>query len=364
MHIVQIETWSIELPLARPIVVARQRVAQRRYLMLRITDELGVCGLAAGLLRGAAPAAELHAAAHALLGIPLDEPAELWTRAPDVLGDTTRTRELTRVLSLLDIALWDCTARRLGIPLHKATGTSGESIPVLLYGGFAEDLRDELTAYAADGAWGVKLARQPGEIAEEVARLRTAREALGTGTQLVLDAGWSWRTSAEAVPYARAFEPVRLAWLEDPFALHEVAPLAELHAATDVPLGAGDEWSDPYAYERLIASRSVAVVRIDATYAGGVTGFLRTARLARAQNLRVSAHMHDYLHVQLLGAASGSIVERASATSGIDPLHEVLATTATVRAGHMIQPDGPGLGVAVDWERLRSYAVEHAIIRV
>ena len=61
MHIVQIETWSIELPLARPIVVARQRVSQRRSLMLRITDELGVCGLAAGLLRGAAPAAELRA---------------------------------------------------------------------------------------------------------------------------------------------------------------------------------------------------------------------------------------------------------------------------------------------------------------
>jgi D-arabinonate dehydratase len=330
--------------------------------VLRVTDEAGVHGLAAGLLRGATPTGEIALASGALIDRSFRAPGDLWEVARQLLG-TSIPRELMRVLSLFDVALWDCHARSAGIPLHQAIGGEGAAPNVLVYGGFGQSFARELSGYVEAGAWGVKIARAPGTVDAELARLRVAREAIGPSTPLVLDVGWGWSSVAEALPYARAFEEVRLAWLEDPFALHAVGQLGRLRAATSIPLGAGDEWSEPAAFERLVGSGSVEVVRVDATYIGGVTGFLRTAALAAERDLCVAAHMHDYLHVHLLAAVPGGVVERATAASGIDPLADVLATTATVDGGRMIPPAGPGLAVDVDWKRLEAHAVEHTIHR-
>ena len=269
-----------------------------------------------------------------------------------------------RALSLLDIALWDLRARRSRLPLWQLLGGARRSVPASVGGGYfreqrePDDIRDELRGYVAEG---IRIVKVPGggwPPAREQAWIELAREAVGPGVELAVDAHWSWQDVRSAQAVLRRWEPAELAWVEDPLWPEAVAAQASLRRLTPVPLAIGDELSGRWAYQNLLLAEAADIWRIDVTTVGGFSEARRIAALAGTWGIPLSTHVYPELHIQLAAAEPGVLaVEYTDPAAGIDLCHQFLAPAARPRDGELSAPDGDGLGVSVDWDLVSARSV-------
>ena len=98
----------------------------------------------------------------------------------------------------------------------------------------------------------------------------------------------------------------------------------------------------------MIAAGGVTFPEPDLSNCGGVSVWLKVARLAEAANLPVTSHgVHD-LHVHLLAAVpNASYLE----VHGFG-LERFIAEPLVIRDGRAIAPERPGHGVELDWQAL------------
>ena len=105
-----------------------------------------------------------------------------------------------------------------------------------------------------------------------------------------------------AIRAARAFQPYDLTWLEEPVIPDDVAGHARVVAEGGVPIASGENLRTLWDFKQLIAAGGVTYPEPDVTNCGGVTAFMKIARLAEAFNLPVTSHGAHDVTVQLLAA--------------------------------------------------------------
>ena len=114
--------------------------------------------------------------------------------------------------------------------------------------------------------------------------------------------------SCEAVPL---FPPPNGRELEEPLIPDDVNRLARVAVEGRLPIAAGENLHTVYEFEETITRGRVSFPEPDAATLGGITPWLRVARLAEARNLLVTSHgIHD-IHVHLLGAVTAGRAQRA-----------------------------------------------------
>ena len=214
-------------------------------------------------------------------------------------------------------------------------------------GGWLHLSTDELVAGAlasqAAGWPGVKLKVGKPSVAEDVARLRAVREAVGPGMALMVDANQSM-TGAEARRRAAAFEPLDLTWFEEPLPADDIAGHQWLASQTSIPIAVGESMYSVAQFREYLTRGAASVVQVDVARVGGITPWLKVAHLAEAFNVTVCPHFLMELHVSLAAAVpNGAFVEH------IPQLRAVTRTEMMVKDGQAIAPEEPGLGI--DWDR-------------
>ena len=138
-----------------------------------------------------------------------------------------------------------CPGKAFGLPLWQLLGGYRQTIPVLLVQGYPRVNEDAATfaqriADRVDqGFEAIKIAYSgvPGDATD---RIRETRARVPGDIQLVVDAAWSWESVDEAVGVADQWSAYDLAWVEDPFAAHEVGMISALRGRCRAPIGAGD----------------------------------------------------------------------------------------------------------------------------
>src|SRR4051812_39852506 len=121
-------------------------------------------------------------------------------------------------ISAVDAALWDLKARLLGTPLVTLLGSVRESVPIYGSGGFTsypiDQLREQLGGWVEEGILRVKMkiGRNP---KEDVDRVREARDAIGPGAELFVDANGGY-SRKQALARAEAFADFGVTWFEEP----------------------------------------------------------------------------------------------------------------------------------------------------
>jgi L-alanine-DL-glutamate epimerase-like enolase superfamily enzyme len=130
----------------------------------------------------------------------------------------------------------------------------------------------------------------------------------------------------QAQRQARAFEPHRLGWIEEPLrADRPAAEWAALAAATSTPLAAGENLLGLDAFDEAVAARRYAVVQPDIAKWGGISGCWPVIARVRAAGLRYCPH---YLGAGIGLAASAHLL----AAVGGDGLLEVDANPNPLRS--------------------------------
>lgn len=145
----------------------------------------------------------------------------------------------------------------------------------------------------ASGAGGEHREDDP---AEDEARVRAVREAVGDRIELMVDANCLMKYDA-ALRWCKRLEPYNLMWFEEPIVHNDRRLLAELRKATSIPIAAG-QWDSFFTLCDLVRERAVDFLNIHVLSVGGFTMGLKAAGVAQAFNLPVGNGDHFDLHLQ------------------------------------------------------------------
>jgi L-alanine-DL-glutamate epimerase-like enolase superfamily enzyme len=264
----------------------------------------------------------------------------------------------------IDMALWDVCGHACGQPLWRLLGGRQRREATYFYylaRGSAEQLAAQVAAGRAVG-FDVFYLKVGLDDDADLAMVAAAREALGPGPRLRLDANGSW-SLPQAARNLHAFEEHDIDFVEQPVRDHPIGALAELRTRTRIPLCANEGlWSEAEAYAR-IRARQADVYCFSPYWVGSIAGFHRLAWVAEYEGLQVCKHTHGELG--LAAAAAHHVV--LTLPNGVDGHqqtaqlmeHDVLTEPIPIASGPRWGTiDAPGLGVTVD-----EHAVEEAAAR-
>ena len=362
MRITGVRVTTCRIPLSRPIVMGDIRFDAREYLLVEIQTDAGVVGTGFGMTRDA-PLAAILARAYAprLIGADPLLGEALWTRLYDANLTLGQRGLAMRCLSAVDIALWDIKARVAGLPLWQLLGGARTSVPVMVAGGYPREgttldmLGAEVAAYAAAGFATVKIAA--GDLSADTERLTIARSAVGSSA-LAYDVHWAWQRLADVLPTVARWGDLDLAFIEDPFPSESPRLAAQLRDRTGISLALGEDVTGRFAYRDLLDQAPPDHLRIDATTAGGISEAVRICALAAAASIPVLPHIFPELHVHLAaGLPIVAAVEVTDPEREIDLFWRLLVEPARPERGQLAAPTGAGIGVTIDPEARRRYAL-------
>ena len=253
-------------------------------------------------------------------------------------------------LSALDMALWDLKAKKAGMPLWRLLVGFDPNVPCYA-GGIdidltAQELIDQTHANFANGHRAIKMKVGRDRLSEDVAKIAAMRDAFGPDLPLMVDANMKY-TVDSAVRAARAFLPFDLVWFEEPIPPDDPAGHARILRDGGIPIASGENLRSLWEFRTAIDG-GVTFPEPDVTNCGGITPFMKIARLAEAFHLPVTSHGAHDITVQLLAACPNRSYLEAHGFG----LENYVEDPLVIRDGHAIAPDRPGHGVAFDWDRL------------
>ncbi|WP_283093873.1 enolase C-terminal domain-like protein, partial [Achromobacter sp. Marseille-Q0513] len=120
----------------------------------------------------------------------------------------------------------------------------------------------------AQGFRAVKMRLGMADMLEDVRRVKAVREAIGPGVRLMADANQGLN-EAQAIRLGRLLEEHDLAWFEEPLPAWDVAGLARVAAALDLPVASGETEYTRYGFRRMLELRSADVLMPDLQRVGG-----------------------------------------------------------------------------------------------
>jgi L-alanine-DL-glutamate epimerase-like enolase superfamily enzyme len=149
-----------------------------------------------------------------------------------------------------------------------------------------------------------------------------------------------------------ALQPHDLTWLEEPTIPDDIAGHARIMAAGGVPIAAGENLRSLWEFKNYISAVAVSYPEPDVTNCGGVTAFMKIARLAEAFNLPVTSHGAVLVTVHLLAACPNRSYLEAHGF-GLD---RYIEHQLALDQGMALAPARPGHGVTFDWRGLAQLA--------
>jgi L-alanine-DL-glutamate epimerase-like enolase superfamily enzyme len=293
-----------------------------------------------------------------------------------------------RAISAIDVALWDILGQVTGQPVYQLLGgASRDRLPIYntcggpAYGrpplephgrpGFLEDLHAWHTApeelaedLLSEGISAMKiwpfddfgianqgLSITPDELDAGLEPVRRIRAAVGSRMRIMIEGHGFWRLPA-AIRIVRALEPYDIEWLEDMLLAHDIGALAELKAATTIPILASEYLVTRHQFLPLLERRAADIVMLDPTWTGGITESHKIGSLVDTFGLPVT--MHDctgpftlLAGVHLALAAPNATFQETVRAYIRTWYRDVVPHSVTIENGFILPPTEPGIGTSL-----------------
>jgi len=392
-RIAYVTTYQVAYTLEAPLSDSIHYMPTRAALLLEVGTEDGKVGIGESAIYGG-PASVVETMIHdelapRLLGQNYTKPEWLW----QVL--TSRSHQhgdggvLPAAVSGLDIALWDLMGQAGNLPLYRLLGGYRDEVQAYASAGFyaegkdAEGLADEARGYVEAGFRHVKIKvgrttdtpmnplvnmEAPNfatvTFAEDLRRVGAVRKAVGDDVHVMVDANNAW-TKPIAQEAGREFERLGIHWFEEPVPTDDLAGSAALAASLDVPIAGYETRTGLAGFRDFIEARAVDIVQPDVIWSGGITPCRRIAALAAAAGLPCVPHVFSTAvslaaNLHFIASLPNSYLLEFDQNPNALRTELLKEPITQDKRGAVTVPGGRGLGVRLDRETLRRYAVAEA----
>jgi len=263
----------------------------------------------------------------------------------------------------VDVALWDLAAKAAGLPLYKYLGAYRTSLPAYASSLILQSVEEfvaQAVEYAGRGYRAYKL-HPWGDPDRDVQACRAVREAVGSEMVLMSDpvAGYNHQ---QALRVGRQLETLNYYWLEEPLSDYDIYGYQELSRALEIPIaGVESAAGGLLGTTQYIIARAVDIVRSDVSWKGGVTGLMKTAALCEAFGLSCEVHTTTNALLDAANLHVSCAIRNCEYFEVLIPQEPftfgVWNPIQVDDQGFVHVPQGPGLGVELDWEALERYKV-------
>jgi L-Ala-D/L-Glu epimerase len=374
MRIARIETFPVRIPLKpeRLMITALGRHEISDYLLVRLSTNDGLEGAGEATV---SPrwSGETVWGAKAVIDEVL-APAIAPCNPADI-EEIDRRMDERCVLNpfakaALEMACWDVAGKAAGKPVYELLGGACRSRTIRSRFSLAayepEQARRRAAELIAAGFTTIKV-KVGLEAESDIERVRAVRETIGPEPDVMIDANGGW-DAATAIRCVRALEDCRLSLVEQPTPPGDYAAMAQVRRETGCKILADESCFDLVQARELIRNHCCDVISL---YPGKNGGIRKAREIAHfAQEHGVACSIGSNLEWDPATAAMAHLavatpnvqIERYPGDMlGPDYHERSVAREPLAIAGPLTTlPARPGLGIEVDWELVRRYALADA----
>ena len=281
-------------------------------------------------------------------------------------------RQVARIgLAPIDIALWDLAGKVHEAPIYRLLGGYKESVPCYASTYHGDDEGDGLSSPEAYADFAERCLEMGypafkihgwgnAPISQEVATVHAVGERVGGRMDLMLDPACEYITFGDAVKVGWACDEQRFFWYEDPYRDGGISQFAhrKLRQLIKTPLLMTEHVRSLEPHIDFALAEATDYVRGDVGY-DGITGVIKLAHACEAVGLDIEFHGPGPAQRQCMAAIRntnyyemGLLHPKAPGSSEFPLYRGDYSDTldAIDERGHVPVPQGPGLGVEIDWD--------------
>jgi o-succinylbenzoate synthase len=294
---------------------------------------------------------------HFVVGRSFDTPADVTARFAHLRGNRMAK-------AMIEMAVWDLFARSTGRPLRDVLGGAGDAIATGVSLGIQPSIDDTVRLVAAHVDLGykrIKLKIKPGWDLEP---LRAARAAFPT---LVMTADANSAYTLNDVAHLQRIDELGLDYIEQPLQWEDIADHAELARSMATPLCLDESIVSVETTRLAVKLGAAKVINMKVGRVGGHAEALAIEAIARAHGVPLwcggmlesgVGRAHNIHLATLAGFTKPGDVSSNSRYWE----HDVIEQPLECVDGMMAVPPGPGIGVTLDDDRIRSIRVQHIVV--
>ena len=342
-------------------------VAGIRSVLLEVTTDGGLTGwgeaspwpVFTGTVEANAAALHVHLRPHLVGADPVQVEKHLVTADAVVVG-------CPEAKAALETALLDIVGQMTGLSIAELVGARHRATVPMSFSvanpDFDADLEDVERLYE-DGVRLFKLKTGFADHAFDRMRLETLRDRYGDELSLRIDYNQGLRAT-DAIRTLRDLESFDLTFIEQPVKRHERTALAAIAHALDTPVMADESVFDPREALAGVEMRLADIFALKIMKSGGIRRALEVAAIARLGGIDVyggcmfETGIAHAAGAQLMAALPDLTLGCEFYMSTYYAREDILTEPFPVRDGLVHVPDGPGLGVTVDPDRLAKYRTD------
>lgn len=279
-------------------------------------------------------------------------------------------------ISGIDQALWDIKGKEANKPIYELLGGPVRD-KVRMYthfgGATPEAAAENALSKVAKGWTAIKTVPMgitnvldgPSVMDEATAKLHAVREAVGNNVDILLD--FHGRVTPQmAIQFARAFEPYRPLFIEEPVQAENPAAMAQVTRATSIPIATGERLFTRWGFREILETGAASLLQPDCCHAGGISELRKIATMAEVYYAGLAPH-NPYgpvstaacVHIDL--ASPNFVIQEMVDPDTAPEAMRFVKEPLPVVDGYILPPTRPGLGIEVDEEACKRRVPDFSI---
>jgi len=283
MGIQQIEVYTVRLRYREPFRIAPAASTESHNVIVKIVTDYGVVGWGES-----SPSKRVTGETPETVVRTLDK------IAPRLIGECPLRIE--RDVELMDSIVEGNPAAKacVDMALHDILGKTACKPLFMLIGGYRTEVMTDITLsikspreMAKDAVKAVKKGFEALKVkvgvnpAEDVERVKKIREAIGSETELRVDANQGW-TVRQAIEVLNKMEKFKIQFAEQPVSAENLGGLKRVRENSPIPIMADESIHSPADALRLIEAEAVDMINIKLMKSGGILKGKKIASVAEA----------------------------------------------------------------------------------
>nr|WP_236970426.1 galactonate dehydratase [Membranihabitans marinus] len=350
-----------------------------RWLFLKLTTRCGIEGWGEPVIEGKADTvmACVQELQQYVLGRSAMDTEDIW----QVLyggGFYRGGPILMSAIAGIDQALWDIKGKYLNLPVYQLLGGAvrdkvkmycwiGGDDPSVVLDHAHQKMEAGYSAVKMNATGPMAWISSISEVKKVARNIEVLKKEFGNDLDVGLDFHGRVHKGMvkRLIDELTEFEPM---FIEEPVLSENNEALKAIYNYTSIPIATGERMFSRWDFKALLHSGHVDIIQPDLSHAGGISEVRRIAAMAEAYDVALAPHcplgpisLAAALHIDF--TCINAFIQESSIgihyNQGCDLLDYVVNKEMfDVNEGYLTQPQGPGLGVIVDEDKVRSMATE------